>query len=215
MNRQQLSRKIIDTCLEMTRLGLNQGTAGNVSVRYKDGMLITPTGTPYELLTEDNIVYVDNNGKHEEGKLPSSEWHFHLAVYQARSDVDAVVHNHSINCAAVSILEKPIPPFHYMIAVGGTDHIPCIPYATFGTHKLAEYVKEGIKESKAILLAHHGLIAAEQNLDKALWLAHEVEVLAQWYMKLLATGLEIPLLNQEEMAVVLEKFKSYGLRIEE
>lgn len=214
MNRQQLSRKIIDTCLEMTRLGLNQGTAGNVSVRYKDGMLITPTGTPYELLTEDNIVYVDNNGKHEEGKLPSSEWHFHLAVYQARSDVDAVVHNHSINCAAVSILEKPIPPFHYMIAVGGTDHIPCIPYATFGTYKLAEYVKEGIKESKAILLAHHGLIAAEQNLDKALWLAHEVEVLAQWYMKLLATGLEIPLLNQEEMAVVLEKFKSYGLRIE-
>lgn len=215
MNRQQLSRKIIDTCLEMTRLGLNQGTAGNVSVRYKDGMLITPTGTPYELLTEDSIVYVDNNGKHEEGKLPSSEWHFHLAVYQARSDVDAVVHNHAINCAAVSILEKPIPPFHYMIAVGGTDHIPCIPYATFGTHKLAEYVKEGIKESKAILLAHHGLIAAEQNLDKALWLAHEVEVLAQWYMKLLATGLEIPLLNQEEMAVVLEKFKSYGLRIEE
>ncbi|MBN6709734.1 L-fuculose-phosphate aldolase [Haemophilus haemoglobinophilus] len=215
MNRQQLSRKIIDTCLEMTRLGLNQGTAGNVSVRYKDGMLITPTGTPYELLTEDSIVYVDNNGKHEEGKLPSSEWHFHLAVYQARSDVDAVVHNHAINCAAVSILEKPIPPFHYMIAVGGTDHIPCVPYATFGTHKLAEYVKEGIKESKAILLAHHGLIAAEQNLDKALWLAHEVEVLAQWYMKLLATGLEIPLLNQEEMAVVLEKFKSYGLRIEE
>lgn len=215
MNRQQLSRKIIDTCLEMTRLGLNQGTAGNVSVRYKEGMLITPTGTPYELLTEDSIVYVDNNGKHEEGKLPSSEWHFHLAVYQARSDVDAVVHNHAINCAAVSILEKPIPPFHYMIAVGGTDHIPCVPYATFGTHKLAEYVKEGIKESKAILLAHHGLIAAEQNLDKALWLAHEVEVLAQWYMKLLATGLEIPLLNQEEMAVVLEKFKSYGLRIEE
>ena len=156
MNRQQLSRKIIDTCLEMTRLGLNQGTAGNVSVRYKDGMLITPTGTPYELLTEDSIVYVDNNGKHEEGKLPSSEWHFHLAVYQARSDVDAVVHNHAINCAAVSILEKPIPPFHYMIAVGGTDHIPCVPYATFGTHKLAEYVKEGIKESKAILLAHHG-----------------------------------------------------------
>ena len=49
MNRQELAQKIIDTCLEMTRLGLNQGTAGNVSVRYKDGMLITPTGTPYEL----------------------------------------------------------------------------------------------------------------------------------------------------------------------
>lgn len=213
--RNELSRKIIDTCLEMTRLGLNQGTAGNVSVRYQDGMLITPTGTPYELLTEDSIVYVDANGKYESGKLPSSEWQFHLAVYQSRSDVNAVVHNHAIHCAAVSILEKSIPPFHYMIAVGGTDHIPCVPYATFGTAKLAEYVSQGIKESKAILLAHHGLIAAEENLDKALWLAHEVEVLSEWYIKLLGTGIDIPLLSDEQMAEVLEKFKSYGLRIEE
>lgn len=215
MNRKALSRKIIDTCLEMSRLGLNQGTAGNVSVRYKDGMLITPTGVPYELLNEDSIVYVDKEGHFEEGKLPSSEWGFHLAVYESRPDCDAVVHNHAMHCAAVSILEKPIPPIHYMIAVGGTDHIPCIPYATFGTHKLADLVREGIKESKAILLAHHGLIAAEKNLDKALWLAHEVEVLAKWYLSLLATNLPIPTLAKEEMDVVLEKFKNYGLRVEE
>ena len=200
MNRLELSQKIIDTCMEMTRLGLNQGTAGNVSVRYKDGMLITPTG---------------KNGKHEEGKLPSSEWQFHLAAYEARPEANAVVHNHAKNCAGLSILEKPIPPIHYMIAVGGTDHIPCVPYATFGTHQLADYVREGIKESKAILLSHHGLIACESNLDKALWLAHEVEVLATWYLQLLSTGLDIPLLSKEQMAVVLEKFKSYGLRIEE
>lgn len=215
MNRTELSQKIIDTCLAMTRLGLNQGTAGNVSVRYKDGMLITPTGMPYELMKPENIVYVDGNGKHEDNKLPSSEWQFHLAVYQTRPDADAVVHNHAINCAAVSILEKDIPPFHYMIAVGGTDHIPCVPYATFGTHQLAEYVKEGIKKSKAILLAHHGMISCGSDLDHALWLAQEVEVLAEWYIKLLATKLEIPLLNKEQMDVVLEKFKSYGLRIEE
>ncbi len=215
MNRKELSRKIIDTCLEMTRLGLNQGTAGNVSVRYKDGMLITPTGTPYELLTEDSIVYVDGNRHFEEGKLPSSEWNFHLAVYENRPDCDAVIHNHAVNCAAVSILEKEIPAIHYMIAVGGTDHIPCVPYATFGSHKLAEYVGEGIKESKAILLAHHGFIGADKNLDKALWLAHEVEVLAEWYLKLLATNQPIPTLPREEMKIVLEKFKSYGLRIEE
>ena len=215
MNRLELSEKIIHTCMEMTRLGLNQGTAGNVSVRYKDGMLITPTGKPYELTRPEDIVYVDKNGKHEEGKLPSSEWQFHLAAYEARPEANAVVHNHAKNCAGLSILEKPIPPIPYMIAVGGTDHIPCVPYATFGTHQLADYVREGIKESKAILLSHHGLIACESNLDKALWLAHEVEVLATWYLQLLSTGLDIPLLSKEQMAVVLEKFKSYGLRIEE
>ncbi|HHF5190508.1 TPA: L-fuculose-phosphate aldolase [Haemophilus influenzae] len=215
MNRTELSQKIIDTCLEMTKLGLNQGTAGNVSVRYKDGMLITPTGMPYHLMKPENIVYVDGNGKHEENKLPSSEWQFHLSVYHTRPEANAAVHNHSIHCAGLSILEKPIPAIHYMVAVGGTDHIPCVPYATFGTHELASYVATGIKESKAILLAHHGLITCGENLDKALWLAQEVEVLASWYLKLLSTGLEIPLLSKEQMQVVLGKFHTYGLRIEE
>ncbi len=214
MNRKALSRKIIDTCLEMTRLGLNQGTAGNVSVRYQDGMLITPTGTPYKQMTEDSIVYVDKDGKYEEGKLPSSEWQFHLAVYEARPELNAVVHNHALNCAAASILGEPIPAIHYMIACTGTDHIPCVPYATFGTHKLADYVREGIKGSKAILLAHHGLITADKTLDKALSIAHEIEVITEWYLKLLATGKPIPTLPKEEMDVVLEKFKSYGSWVE-
>lgn len=68
MERNKLARQIIDTCLEMTRLA-EPGTAGNVSVRYQDGMLITPTGIPYEKLTESHIVFIDGNGKHEEGKL--------------------------------------------------------------------------------------------------------------------------------------------------
>ena len=214
MNRQQLSRQIIDTCLEMTRLGLNQGTAGNVSVRYQDGMLITPTGTPYEKMTEDSIVFVNANGKHEEGKLPSSEWQFHLAVYEARPELNAVVHNHAKNCAAVSILGEPIPAIHYMIACTGTNHIPCVPYAPFGTHQLADYVREGIKNSKAILLAHHGLITADKTLDKALGIAHEVEVIAEWYLKLLAIGKTIPTLDKAQMDIVLEKFKSYGSWVE-
>ena len=111
MERARLARDIIDTCLEMTRMGLNQGTAGNISVRYRDGMLITPTGIPYEHLTEESIVYVDAQGRHEEDKLPSSEWRFHQVVYQTRPDANAVVHNHAVNCTAVSILNRPIYDF--------------------------------------------------------------------------------------------------------
>lgn len=214
-NRKELSRKIIDACLEMTRLGLNQGTAGNISVRYGNGMLITPSGMPYEKMTEDDIVYVDNDGSFEAGKIPSSEWQFHQAVYQVRPELNAVVHNHAINCTGVSILNKDIPAIHYMIAVTGTDHVPCVPYATFGTWQLAEYVKQGIAKSKAILLQHHGMIAAEENLEKALWVAHEVEVLASLYLKLLATTPNVPVLSEEEIKVVLGKFSTYGLRVEE
>ncbi|EPM0021966.1 L-fuculose-phosphate aldolase [Citrobacter farmeri] len=215
MERTRLSREIIETCLEMTRLGLNQGTAGNVSARYQDGMLITPSGIPYERMTEQMIVYVDNDGKYEEGKLPSSEWRFHLAAYQTRPQANAVVHNHAIHCTAVSILNRPIPAIHYMIAAAGGNSIPCAPYATFGTRELSEHVVVALKNRKATLLQHHGLIACEENLQKALWLAHEVEVLAQLYMKTLAVVDPVPVLSDEEIAVVLEKFKTYGLRIEE
>jgi len=214
MEREKLARGIINTCLEMTRLGLNQGTAGNVSVRYRDGMLITPTGIPYEKLTEQSIVFVDAEGRHEEGKLPSSEWRFHQVVYQTRADANAVVHNHAVNCTAVSILNRPIPAIHYMIAAAGGNSIPCAPYATFGTRKLSEYVAEAIKDRKATLLQHHGLIACEENLDKALWLAHEVEVLARLYLTTLAIVDPVPVLDDEEIAIVLEKFKTYGLRDE-
>ncbi|MFK3660972.1 L-fuculose-phosphate aldolase [Scandinavium sp. NPDC088450] len=215
MERSQLSREIIETCLEMTRLGLNQGTAGNISARYDNGMLITPTGIPYEKLTESHIVYVDAQGRHEEGKLPSSEWRFHQAVYLTRPEANAVVHNHAIHCTAVSILNRPIPAIHYMIAAAGGNSIPCAPYATFGSKALSEHVAVAMRNRKATLLQHHGLIACEQNLEKALWLAQEVEVLAKLYLATLAVTENVPVLPDEEIAVVLEKFKSYGLRIEE
>lgn len=215
MERDTLAQAIIDTCLEMTRLGLNQGTAGNVSVRYRDGMLITPTGIPYQQMSVAQIVYVDGHGHHEEGKLPSSEWRFHLAAYQARPDAHAVVHNHAVHCTAVSILNRPIPAIHYMIAAAGGNSIPCAPYATFGTLALSEHVMTALRSRKATLLQHHGLIACEANLQKALWLAHEVEVLAQLYLATLAIVDPVPVLPDEEIAVVLEKFKTYGLRIEE
>lgn len=215
MERMRLSREIIETCLEMTRLGLNQGTAGNVSARYENGMLITPSGIPYERLTENMIVFVDNDGKYDKGQLPSSEWRFHLAAYQTRPDANAVVHNHAIHCTAVSILNRPIPAIHYMIAAAGGNSIPCAPYATFGTRELSEHVSVALKSRKATLLQHHGLIACEANLEKALWLAHEVEVLARLYLSTLAIVDSVPVLDDEEIAIVLEKFKSYGLRIEE
>ena len=215
MKRSQLSQDIIDTCLKMTKLGLNQGTAGNVSVRYCSGMLITPTGIPYEKLTESHIVYIDADGRHEENKLPSSEWRFHLAAYQTRPDAHAVIHNHAVHCTAVSILNRAIPAIHYMVAAAGGNSIPCAPYATFGTHKLSTHVMAALQERKATLLQHHGLIVCESSLEKALWLAHEIEILAQLYLETLAIIDPVPTLDDAAIAIVLEKFKTYGLRIEE
>ncbi len=214
MNSEKLSQEIIDTCLEMNALGLNQGTSGNISVRYKRGMLITPSGIPYNKLTPEMIVFVDEDGKYEKEKVPSSEWHFHLACLKSRPDLHAVVHNHAVNSTAVSILNHDIPALHYMAAVTGIDHVPCIPYSTFGTQQLADSVTAGIKKSKAILMQHHGMIAMEVNLEKALWLANEIEVLAKLYLKVRSVQQDVPILSSGEMQAVLKKFKSYGLKSE-
>lgn len=214
MTRSTLAENIILACLEMSRLGLNQGTAGNISVRYQEGMLITPSGIAYEKMNAGQIVYVNASGESEEGKIPSSEWRFHQAAYQVRPDVNAVVHNHAPHCTAVAILNLPIPAIHYMIAAAGGNTIPCAPYATFGSVELSVNVAAALRDRKATLLQHHGMIACEVDLEKALWLAQEVEVLARLYLAVSGRVNPVPVLSEEEINVVLERFKHYGLRVE-
>ncbi|VDZ98226.1 L-fuculose phosphate aldolase [Salmonella enterica subsp. enterica] len=141
---------------------------------------------------------------------------FHMAAYQTRPDANAVVHNHAVHCTGSLDPESPIPAIHYMIARRGVGTLfPARPTPTFGTRELSDHVAVALKNRKATLLQHHGLIACEENLDKALWLAHEVEVLAQLYLSTLAIVDPVPVLDDKAIAIVLEKFKTYGLRIEE
>ena len=140
-----LRKGIIETALTMSDCGLSPGRSGNVSARFKDGMLITPTGTAYHELEADDIVFVGGDGSvAAKQRKPSSEWRFHLAAYQARADRNAVVHTHSLHATVLSCVKKPIPAFHYMVAVVGGKDIPCVPYATFGTDELARHVARGM-----------------------------------------------------------------------
>ncbi len=209
---EEIARTIIDACLAMNRTGLNQGTSGNVSCRYDYGMLITPSGIAYQQMTESDIVYISADGIYGQGKIPSSEWRFHHAIYQNRPDLNAVVHNHALYSTILAIMHKGIPAIHYMIAVAGGNTIPCVPYATYGTPELSDHVAAGFRGRNAIIMQHHGMTAAGATLAKALWLAEEVENLAKLYVNLLQTGMEIPLLPDDEIDVVLGKFKNYGER---
>jgi L-fuculose-phosphate aldolase len=209
-----LRKEVIATALEMSRSGLSPGRSGNVSCRFKDGMLITPTGRRYEDTEPDDIVFVAADGRVPNGQLnPSSEWRFHLAAYHARPDRHAVVHTHSMHATVLACAHKSIPPFHYMVgAIGGKD-ISCVPYATFGTEELARQVAVGLSERDACLMANHGQIACGASLSHALELAQEVEVLAEQYYKVLVLG-DVHLLDDVEMDEIAERFKDYGRNAE-
>lgn len=209
-----LRKEVVETALSMSRSGLTVGRSGNVSCRFKDGMLITPSGKRYEETEPEDIVFVAGDGRVGKGEgVPSTEWHFHLAAYHARPDRSAVVHTHSMHATVLACAHKPIPAFHYMVAAAGGKDIPCVPYATFGTEELARHVAAGLKERDACLMANHGQIALGRSLAHALELAIEVEVLAEQYYKLLCTGAQ-HILSDAEMGQVVKKFTTYGKNTE-
>jgi L-fuculose-phosphate aldolase len=209
-------RAVIATALAMSRSSLSPGRSGNVSCRFKDGMLITPTGMAYEEIEPEDIVFVEHDGAviRKKSRKPSSEWRFHLSAYRARPDMGAVVHTHSLYATVLACAHRPIPAFHYMVAVAGGNDIPLVAYDTFGTEELARNVAGGLLHRNACLMANHGQIAMGETLASALELAHEVEVLAQQYCNVLALG-EPHVLGDDEMERVLARFKAYGQKAQD
>ena len=205
-----LRQALVDTMRAMAERGLNRGTSGNVSARLGTGMLVTPSGVVPDRLTPEGMVAVDAEGRTKAGALkPSSEWRMHLGLYARRPDVHAVVHCHARHATILACAGRPIPPMHYMVAVGGKAFVPLAPYATFGTDALAQGVVEAMDGGHACLMANHGLIAAADSSVRALAIAEEIEEQAAVYWGTLAIG-GPNVLTEPQMAEVFEQFRDYG-----
>lgn len=201
---------IVATGRRMNDSGLNQGTSGNLSVRVADGFLVTPTGVPYEALRPEDVVHMRADGGVAPGQLaPSSEWAIHRDVYAARPEVGGVLHAHSMFATTLACLRRGIPAVHYMVAAAGGADIRCADYATYGTPELSRNVLGALADRNACLMANHGLLAVGESLPAAFKLAVEVETLAAQYWRALQVGTPV-ILDDDEMARVLAKFKSYG-----
>lgn len=209
MNETQLRSELVRITKKLDEQGLNRGTSGNASVRYGEGMLITPSGMGAEGLGEDDIVFVNLDGTARGRWQPSSEWLFHRDIFAQREEVGAIVHTHSIASTALACLRKDIPPFHYMIALIGGDNIRCAEYATFGTQALSDNALSALRGRKACLLANHGMIAAGENLDEAYKVTVEVETLSEIYLRALRVS-EPVLLSPREFQDAQRRFGAYG-----
>jgi len=221
---------IVDAGRRLVALGVNHGSAGNVSLRWHrggaEGLLITPSALPPELTGVDDIVWLsletaadprggaaDPQPRVVDGpRRPSSEWRMHRDLYATRPQAQAVVHAHAPHASALACLPRVqlegIPAFHYMVAAAGGADIRCAPYATFGTQALSDHARAALEGRRACLLANHGLLALGVSLERALALAVEVEMLARLYAQALQLG-EPVVLPADEMARVLERFGDY------
>lgn len=209
MSHKKLRQGMIETCIAMNETGLNQGNSGNVSHRVEGGMLITPTSMPYDEMRNDDIVEMAFDetvtGKHR----PSLGWRFHRDILQKRTDVNVVLHTHSVYCTTLATHRRGIPAFHYRVAVAGGSDIRCSPYALFGTQELSDAALEALKDRTACLLGHHGLIVLGETYEEAMARAIEIEALAKMYVHALAIG-EPPHLSESEMAQVIEQMRHMG-----
>jgi L-fuculose-phosphate aldolase len=208
-NETAIRRAIVEVYDELARRGMNFSSAGNVSVRCGDGMLVTPTGCTEETLKPSHIVATGFDGAHAGKYLPSSEWAMHAEVYRRVPSTGAVIHTHADNCVALAALRKPIPAFHYMIHGFGGDDVPCVGYHAFGTPELARAAAKAMETRTGCLLANHGMLTRGATLRAAFEAAVRLETLARQYRLALSAG-EPVVLNPAEMARVAERYVEYG-----
>ncbi|RVU38385.1 class II aldolase/adducin family protein [Hwanghaeella grinnelliae] len=208
-NETEIREALVDYSRKAVQIGLSGGTAGNMSMRFGDRMLITPSGIAPDIMQPDQIAEVEFDGQYKGDWKPSSEWALHAELYALRPEAKAIVHAHPHFCVALSCLRQALPSFHYMVAAYGGNEVPCSPYRLFGSTDLAAAVAKTMGERyTACLIANHGMIAIGDTLRKAFTRTEGLETLARQYYLSRTLG-EVSLLTDVEMDEVHQAYKSY------
>ena len=209
--------EIIEYGKKLVETSLTKGTGGNLSICDREAgiMAITPSGIDYFQIKPEQIVLIDvETGDIVEGDaLPSSERDMHRIFYKYRTDIDAIIHTHTTFAATIACLNIDLPAVHYLVALAGPD-VRCAKYATYGTVALAKNAFEAMKDRKACLLANHGMLAGGASLAEAYNTTEEIEFCCELYYRAKSMG-EPVILADDEMQMMMERFKNYGKRAEE
>ncbi|KMO73170.1 class II aldolase [Mycolicibacterium chubuense] len=202
-------QQVVEACQFLSRSGLVVGTAGNVSIRVDDLVVISPSGVDYEAMSPRDVGIHDLDGNAIDAVLaPSSELALHLAVYGS-SEHSAVVHTHAPASTALSTVVDEVPASHYYSALFG-GAIRVAPYATFGTQQLADNVTAALRDRAAALMGNHGAVLAGAALPKVLNLVPYLEYVCDVQLRAMASGAPVRVLDAKEIADVASLLAGYG-----
>ena len=206
---EQERQAVVDACHTMQDQGLTVGTAGNVSIRVDDLVVISPSAVPYDELTAADIGVHRLDGSPVEARYkPSSELPLHLSVYHS-SDVVAITHNHAPASTALGLVVDEVPCSHYYSAMfEGTVRVAA--YAEFGTDGLALNVMDALRDRHAALMANHGAITTGPSIDKALSLLPYLEYICEVHLRAMSTGRTIKILDAQQMADAVQGVAGYS-----
>ncbi len=205
---QALRRQMSELCASLFVRGFSVGTAGNVSARLHDWILMTPTNSTLGNIDPERIAKIDLDGNHVSGDKPTKEVFLHQAFYETRPEAGAVVHLHSTWATALSCLEDTdpddcIPPLTpYVVMRVGT--VKLVPYVKPGDPKSGDLIRELGGKYSAVLLANHGPVVSGKDLFSAVCAAEELEETAKLLVAL--RGLPTRLLDAEQVTELKEAF---------
>ncbi len=205
---QALRKEMSDLCASLFARGFSVGTAGNVSARLHDGILMTPTNSTLGDIDPERIAKIDLDGNHVSGDKPTKEVFLHQAFYETRPQAGAVVHLHSTWATALSCLEDTdpndcIPPLTpYMVMRVGT--VKLVPYVKPGDPKSGDLIRDLDGKYSAVLLANHGPVVSGKDLFSTVSAAEELEETAKLLLAL--RGMPTRMLDTEQVAELKETF---------
>jgi ribulose-5-phosphate 4-epimerase/fuculose-1-phosphate aldolase len=190
----EAKKTVLEAALKIREKGLVVGTSGNISLRLpnqgkKQLMAITPTSCYYDTLRIDDIPIIDFDGKNVEGNLkPSIETPLHIGIYQARKDINAIIHTHSVFASAAAVAGIDIPAILEDQAAILGGEIKLAGYALSGSPEQLTKVLRALGNRNAVLLANHGAIGIGKTMRDAFTACELIEKTVQVYLLALATG---------------------------
>lgn len=207
-------QSVLEAARNMLEKGLVVGSAGNVSMRLPpDGerplLAITPSSRPYEELDIDDIQVVDFEAKTVEGDLaPSIETMLHAGIYEARPDVNAVIHTHSVFASAVAVAGLDIPPIldDQVVFLGG--QINLARNAFTGSPGQIAAVIAALGDRSGVLLPNHGAVGTGRSIDYAFTACELIEKTARIYLLARAAG-SVNVLPAETLKAEKALYDSY------
>ena len=171
-------KEVVETAQALVKKGFLMATGGNLSLRIpgREAFAVTPSNYDYMKMTPQDICVLDLDLKEVEAHLePSVEAGMHAAVYQARPDVNAIVHTHQPYVSALTLIKAPIPALFDEQARFLGRSVDIIPYAPSGTGFLKRTVARHVRNhNNAFMLQNHGALVLGHDMQRAV---HNMEIL--------------------------------------
>lgn len=211
---EQDKREIIEAALEIKNVGLIQLTGGNLSVRKENGdIVVTPSGMPYETMTEDQLLVLNRDGEVIEGNLrPSVDTVAIRYILDHCPDINAVIHTHQPYATAVGLIEDEVPSCSTTLCNVCLGSVSVAPYSSPASEEMGIQTVEHLNGKRAVVLKHHGVIAVGPTLKDAVYSAVYLEEVCKAYLAARAAAGKdgVALLTPEQTKQAVEVHKTYG-----